>query len=161
MDYSTFFHWSAVHIGSSALQSSFMLACWALYSVTAKHLQNLRSTSESSKVENSPQLSLVFSLPCYQSTYRSDDKLFSISRLKVKSKTRTVLIRNMHFAEDAALAVHSEGQLQSLMNGFYKACDLFSLTISLQMTQITCQWTAIPPATIVKDHQIEVVNQFT
>ena len=90
----------------------------------------------------------------------SDGKLYNINRLKEKSKTRTVLIRDMFFADDAALAAHSEGQVPSLMNRFYKACDLFSLTIGLKKTQAMCQGTAIPPAVSVKDHQLEVVNQF-
>lgn len=92
---------------------------------------------------------------------RSDGKLFNISRLKAKSKTRKVLIRDMLFADDAALAAHSEEQLQSLMNRFSSACDLFSLTISLKKTQVMSQGTPIPPVINVKDHQLEVVGQFT
>jgi len=87
--------------------------------------------------------------------------IFNITSLKVKSKSRTVLIRDKLFADDAALAAHSEGQLQSPMNRFYKACDLFNLTISLKKTQVMCQGTAIPPEISVKDHQLEVVNQIT
>ena len=64
---------------------------------------------------------------------RSYGKLFNISRLKAKSKTRTVLTRDMHFADDAARVAHSDGQLQSLMNRFYKTCDLFSLTINMKI----------------------------
>ena len=45
----------------------------------------------------------------------------------------------MHFADDVALAAQPEGQLQSLMNRFYKTCDLFSLTISLKKTEVMCQ----------------------
>ena len=93
--------------------------------------------------------------------FRSNGKLFNISRLKAKSKTRKVFIRDMLFADDAALATHSEGQLQFLMNRFYKACYLFSLIISLKKTQVMYHGTAIPPAISVKDHQLEVVNQFT
>ena len=76
--------------------------------------------------------------------------IFNITSLKVKSKSRTVLIRDKLFADDAALAAHSEGQLQSPMNRFYKACDLFSLTISLKNTQVMCLGTAILPAISVK-----------
>ena len=47
------------------------------------------------------------------------------------------------------------------MNRFYKACYLFSLIISLKKTQVMYHGTAIPPAISVKDHQLEVVNQFT
>lgn len=92
---------------------------------------------------------------------RSDGKLFNISRLKAKSKTRAVLIRDMLFADDAALAAHTEEQLQSLMNRFSTACDLFSLTISLKKTQVMCQGTTIPATISINDHQLEIVNQFT
>jgi len=92
---------------------------------------------------------------------RSDGKLFNLNRLKSKSKTREVLIRDMLFSDDAALATHSEEQLQSLMNRFSTACDLFSLMISLKKTQVMCQGTAIPSSIHIQDHQLEVVNQFT
>ena len=39
---------------------------------------------------------------------RSDAKLFNPSRLKAKSKVREVLIRNMLFADDAAVAAHTQ-----------------------------------------------------
>ena len=42
----------------------------------------------------------------------------------------------MLFANDAALAAHSEEQLQSLMDGFSRTCQDFSLTISLKKTNV-------------------------
>ena len=39
---------------------------------------------------------------------RSDGKLFSLSRLKAKSKFRTVFLKEMLFADDAALISHTE-----------------------------------------------------
>ena len=76
--------------------------------------------------------------------------IFNITSLKVKSKSRTVLIRDKLFADDAALAAHSEGQLQSPMNRFYKACDRFSLTMGLNEIQRMYQGTAIPPQSLSK-----------
>ena len=37
----------------------------------------------------------------------------------------------MLFADDAALAAHSEGTLQSLIYRAYKACNFFSLAVIL------------------------------
>lgn len=42
---------------------------------------------------------------------RSDGKLFSMSRLKAKTNIREALIRDMLFADDAAVVSHSEEQL--------------------------------------------------
>ena len=92
---------------------------------------------------------------------RSDGKLFNIARLRAKTKTRQVLIRDMLYADDAAFAAHSEQELQSLMDRFADACDLFSLTISRKKTQVLGQGTQSPPSIKIKDYQLEVVDEFT
>ena len=56
---------------------------------------------------------------------RSDGKLYNLSRLRSKSKIREVLIRDMLFADDAAIAATSEQQLQGLLDRFSAACDDF------------------------------------
>ena len=92
---------------------------------------------------------------------RSDGKLFNISRLKAKTKTREVIIRDMLFADDAAFAAHSEAELQTLIDRFAAACDLFSLTISLKKTEVMGQETPSPPSIQIKDYQLTAVQQFT
>ena len=47
---------------------------------------------------------------------RSDGKLFNIARLRAKTRVTKVLIREMLFAVDAALASHTEAGLQQLVN---------------------------------------------
>ena len=61
---------------------------------------------------------------------RSDKCLFNISRLHAKTKTRTVTIRDLLFADDVAVVSHQHVGLQRLMDKFSDACDLFGLTIS-------------------------------
>ena len=51
---------------------------------------------------------------------RSDGSLFNLSRLRAKTKVRKVLIREMLFADDAALTVHTEAGLQDLINFFFR-----------------------------------------
>ena len=92
---------------------------------------------------------------------RSDGKLFSLSRLKAKTKVREVLIRDMLFADDAALATHSEEQLQNLMDTFSEACKDFSLTISLKKTNVMSQGTEQPPSITISNYELEVVQEFT
>ena len=45
---------------------------------------------------------------------RSTGGLFNTSRLRAKTKTKRVLIRELLYADDAALVAHSEVHLQNL-----------------------------------------------
>ena len=92
---------------------------------------------------------------------RSDGKLFNLARLKAKTKVRETTIRDMLFADDAAVATHQEAELQSLMDCFSKACKDFGLTISLKKTNVLGQDTPSPPAITIDDYQLEVVHEFT
>ena len=67
----------------------------------------------------------------------------------------------MLFADDAAIAAHSESDLQKLMDHFASACDLFGLTISLKKTQVLGQGIPTPPSIHIRDEHLEVVHQFT
>ncbi|XDV29424.1 hypothetical protein PO909_032554 [Leuciscus waleckii] len=53
---------------------------------------------------------------------RSDGRLFNLTRLKAKTKVLSVLIREMLFADDAALVAHTEEELQQLLSQFSHAC---------------------------------------
>ena len=63
---------------------------------------------------------------------RSDGRLFNLACLRAKTKVRKVLVRDMLFADDAAVATHTQEELQSLMDYFSQACKDFGLTISLK-----------------------------
>ena len=85
--------------------------------------------------------------PSTESVYlhtRTDGKLFNVARLRAKTKVR-VLIREMLFADDAALAIHTEEDLQQLMDRHYHACKEFGLTISIIKTNIMGQDVVMPP----------------
>ena len=92
---------------------------------------------------------------------RSDGRLFNLSRLKAKTKVRNILIRDMLFADDAAIVTHTEQDLQSLMDRFSQACKDFSLTISLKKTNVLGQDTEDPPSITIDDYELEVVKEFT
>ena len=70
---------------------------------------------------------------------RSDDRLFNLARLRAKTKVRKDLIRDMLFADDAAVATNAQEELQSLTNCFPQACKDFGLTISLKKTNVPGQ----------------------
>ena len=92
---------------------------------------------------------------------RSDGGLFNLARLRAKTKVRKVLLREMLFADDAALAAHSEEALQRLIDRFAHACDEFGLTISLRKTDIMGQDVSSIPCISIGDHTLEVVEDFT
>ena len=67
---------------------------------------------------------------------RSDGKLFNLARLRAKTKVTEVYVREMLFADDAALTAHSGEALQRLVDRFAHACREFGLTISLKKTNV-------------------------
>ena len=70
---------------------------------------------------------------------RSDDSLFNLARLRAKTKVRRDLIRDVLFADDEAVATHTQEELQSLMDCFSQACKDFGLSISLKKTNVLGQ----------------------
>lgn len=92
---------------------------------------------------------------------RSDGKLFNLSRLKAKTKVRTVLIREMLFADDAALTSRTEEDLQRLINQFAHACREFGLPISIERTKVMGQDVPAPPSISIGNEVLEVTDHFT
>ena len=92
---------------------------------------------------------------------RSDCRLFNLARLRAKTKVREVLIRDMLFADDAAVATHTQREHQSLMDRFSQACKDFGLTISLKKTNVLGQSTETPLSITIDDYELDAVHQFT
>ena len=92
---------------------------------------------------------------------RTDGKLFNVARLRAKTKVKTVLVRDMLFADDAALATHSETAMQRLINNFATTCEKFGLTISLKKTNVSAQDVSQAPEIKIGDHTLDVVDEFT
>ena len=92
---------------------------------------------------------------------RSDGKRFNPARLRAKTRVRKVTLRDVLFADDAALVAHSAEKLQSLLNQFSNACEAFRLTISLKKTKVMCQGNEDTPALTIKDYSLDAVSQFT
>ena len=91
---------------------------------------------------------------------RADGGLFNIARLRAKSKVETVLIRELLFADDAALTSHTEAGLQQLVNRFSEACKEFGLTISLSKTNIMRQGIDCQPSISIDGHILDVVDDY-
>ena len=76
---------------------------------------------------------------------KHDGKLFNLKQLRAKTKVTCILIREMLFADDAALVSHTQEGLQCLMDRLSKACKKFALTISIKKTEVMAQDAEIPP----------------
>ena len=92
---------------------------------------------------------------------RSDRRLFNLARLSAKTNVRKVLIRDTLFADDAAVATHTQEELQSLMDCFSQACKDFGLTISLKKTDVLGQDTEALPVITIDNYELDAVCQFT
>ena len=92
---------------------------------------------------------------------RSDGKLYNITRLRGNTTVCVTIIRDMLFADDAAVTSYTEQDLQCLMDRFYQACKDFGLTISLKKTNVLGQDVNTSPVITINNYKLEVVQQFT
>ena len=92
---------------------------------------------------------------------RSDDRLINLARLRAKTKVRKDLIRDMLFADDAAVATHTQEEHLSLMDCFSLASKDFGLTISLKKTNVLGQDTEALPVISIHDYEFDAVCKFT
>ena len=86
---------------------------------------------------------------------RSDGKLFNIARLRAKTKAYVMLIRELLFADDAALTSLSEEGLQHLVDKLSHAFKEFGLAISLKKTNILAQGAESHPSHHRRQHGVE------
>ncbi|KAJ8369375.1 hypothetical protein SKAU_G00094030 [Synaphobranchus kaupii] len=77
--------------------------------------------------------------------------------ITAKSKVRPLIIRDMLFADDAAVAAHSQEHLQTLMDRFTQACQDFSLNKTKSMGQGTDN----PLSITICNYTLEAVSSFT
>ena len=92
---------------------------------------------------------------------RSDGRLFNPARLRAKTKARKVMLRDLLFADDAAIVAHSEGKLQTIFDRSSNTCADMGLSISLTKTKIMCHSSEVTPGLTIKDFTLDVVSQFT
>ena len=86
--------------------------------------------------------------------YRTDGDFFNLRRLKSYTKVTRAIVRDFLFADDCALAAHSEVDLQELADCFATAATSFGLTVSIKKTEVLRQLapnTAQPPPNITMD----------
>ena len=75
--------------------------------------------------------------------FRTSGGIFNHQRFKAKTLLRRIIIRDLLFADDAALVATSLEEAQLLVDRFSSACKAFGLTISIKKTEVIHQ----PPPT--------------
>lgn len=97
--------------------------------------------------------------------YRTDGSLFNLRRLTAHTKTLEQVIRELLFADDAALVAHTEQALQRITTCFAEAAQLFGLEISLKKTEVLYQpppnVQVHPPHISIGQTELKTVPQFT
>ena len=97
--------------------------------------------------------------------YRLDGGLFNLWRLQARTKTHERLIRDLFFADNAALVVHTERALQCITSCFANASQLFGLEVSLKKTEVLYQPAPRdvyhPPDTTIGETELNSVQQFS
>ena len=71
--------------------------------------------------------------------FRTSRGLFNHQRFKAKTLTRPSIIRDLLFADDAALVATSVQEAQELIDRFSLACKAFGLSISIKKTEAVHQ----------------------
>ena len=97
--------------------------------------------------------------------YRTDGSLFNLRRLQAHTKTLEQLIRELLFADDAALVAHTETALQRVTSCFAEATQLFGLEVSLKKSEVlhqpAPQEAYCPPRITIGETELKAVQQFT
>ncbi|XP_018010145.1 uncharacterized protein LOC108667613 [Hyalella azteca] len=107
---------------------------------------------------------MIFSLRQLQEKFHEQQMplhVVFIDLTKAVDLVTRVLIRELLFADDTALASHTEGGLQQLFTHFAYACTEFGLTISRGKTKLLCQSTGTLPSIVLDGYTLEVVENFT
>ena len=77
-----------------------------------------------------------------------------------KPRVHEKYVRDLLFADDAAITTHTQEDLQRLLERFSDACRHFGLTISLAKTQVMGQDIKEIPSLFIHNYKLEVVHEF-
>ena len=91
---------------------------------------------------------------------RVDANLFRLSHHRARTKVTILLLREMLFADDAAIASHTEEGLQRLIVNLSRACKEFRVTISIKKTELMCQMTPNEPGITINGKTRSNVHLF-
>ena len=85
-------------------------------------------------------------------------------RLKAKTKVKATSIVDLQYADDCAIAAHTEADLQNTLDAFSEAYTLLSLTVNVTKTKVIFQpaqpLTATAPNIEIEGTTLENVDHF-
>ena len=73
--------------------------------------------------------------------YRTDGELFNMRRLKAKTKVKatSIVTVDLQYADDCAIAAHTEADLQNTLDAFSEAYQLLGPTVNVTKTKVLFQ----------------------
>ena len=96
--------------------------------------------------------------------YHTDGELFNMRRLKAKTKVKATSIVDLQYADDCAIAAHTEADLQNTLDAFSEAYKLLGLTVNVTKTKVLFQpaqpLTATAPNIDIEGATLENVDHF-
>ena len=96
--------------------------------------------------------------------YRTDGELFNMRRLKAKTKVKATSMVDLQYADDCAIAAHTEADLQNTLDAFSEAYKLLGLTVNVTKTKVLFQpaqpLTATAPNIDIEGATLENVDHF-
>ena len=91
-------------------------------------------------------------------------QLFNMRRLKAKTKVKATSIVYLQYADDCAIAAHTEADLQNTLDAFSEAYQLLGLTVNVTKTKVLFQpaqpLTATAPNIDIEGTILENVDHF-
>ena len=95
---------------------------------------------------------------------RSNGNIFNLRRFNAKTKVSDILIRDLLFADDCELVVHTIEDIQIIMDCFSNTAQRFGLTVSLKKSEVLYQpkpgSSYTPPVVKVYDTPLTSVDKF-
>ena len=71
--------------------------------------------------------------------YRTDGELFNMRRLNAKTKVKATSFVDLQYADDCAIAAHTEADLQNTIDALSEAYKLLGLTVNVTKTKVIFQ----------------------
>ena len=88
---------------------------------------------------------------------KMDGDLFNLQRLKSLENVEEVIVRDLLFADDAAIIAHTAEDLQILLDNISRSCSIFGLTISIAKTKVMVQGIDDMPNVRINNNQLEIL----